>query len=239
MSEWITVRLSDIADLQIGGTPSRENQSYWASEYDFGFPWVSIADLNKKVIFETKEKITRQGALHSNVKFVSAGTLIMSFKLTIGRIAYAGIDLYTNEAIVAICFSGQKISPDLLYFILPGIVENTVVDTAVKGKTLNKKSLGNLRLSIPVELSYQKKIAHILQTIDRAIESTQALIEKYQLIKAGLMHDLFTRGIGTDGKLRPPREAAPRCIRKRRLGGFRRSGSYKGFRTWQKLEFLT
>lgn len=64
----------------------------------------------------------------------------------------------------------------------------------------------------------QRKIARTLQTIDRAIESTQALIEKYQLIKAGLMHDLFTRGIGADGKLRPPREAAPELYQKTAIG---------------------
>ena len=64
----------------------------------------------------------------------------------------------------------------------------------------------------------QRKIARILQTIDQTIESTQALIEKYQLIKAGLMHDLFTRGIGADGKLRPPREAAPELYQETAIG---------------------
>lgn len=58
-------------------------------------------------------------------------------------------------------------------------------------------------------LGLQQKIAAILDVIDQTIEKTEALIEKYQQIKAGLMHDLFTRGIGADGKLRPPREQAP------------------------------
>ena len=57
-------------------------------------------------------------------------------------------------------------------------------------------------------LEAQRKVAQILKTIDQAIEHTSTLIEKYQQIKAGLMHDLFTRGIGADGKLRPPREQA-------------------------------
>ena len=62
------------------------------------------------------------------------------------------------------------------------------------------------------------KIARILQTIDQAIEKTEALIEKYQQIKAGLMHDLFTRGIGADGKLRPPREQAPELYQQTPIG---------------------
>ncbi len=64
------------------------------------------------------------------------------------------------------------------------------------------------KVSVPSEL-VQKRIEKILSTLDRTIAKTEALIEKYQQIKAGLMHDLFTRGIGADGKLRPPREQAP------------------------------
>ncbi len=67
-------------------------------------------------------------------------------------------------------------------------------------------------------LRQNKAIASILSSIDRAIASTEALIEKYQHIKAGLMHDLFTRGIGADGKLRPPREQAPELYRESAIG---------------------
>ncbi|MEQ9237038.1 restriction endonuclease subunit S [Coleofasciculus sp. E2-BRE-01] len=67
-------------------------------------------------------------------------------------------------------------------------------------------------------ISAQKRIADILRAIDRAIAHTEALIEKYQQIKAGLMHDLFTRGIGADGKLRPPRDEAPELYQESAIG---------------------
>jgi type I restriction enzyme S subunit len=69
-----------------------------------------------------------------------------------------------------------------------------------------------------LDVQVQQKIACILQTIDQAIEKTEALIEKYQHIKAGLMHDLFTRGIGADGQLRPPREQAPELYQHTPIG---------------------
>ena len=69
-----------------------------------------------------------------------------------------------------------------------------------------------------IDVQVQRKISRILQTIDQAIEKTEALIEKYQQIKAGLMHDLFTRGIGADGKLRPPREQAPELYQQTPIG---------------------
>jgi type I restriction enzyme, S subunit len=67
-------------------------------------------------------------------------------------------------------------------------------------------------------LEQQRKIATILSTIDTAIEQTEALIEKYQHIKAGLMHDLFTRGVLPTGQLRPPREQAPELYQETAIG---------------------
>lgn len=71
---------------------------------------------------------------------------------------------------------------------------------------------------LPVCPKLQNKIASILSTLDQTIEKTKALIEKYQQIKAGLMHDLFTRGVTADGKLRPSREQAPELYQETAIG---------------------
>jgi type I restriction enzyme S subunit len=208
MSEWQELSLNEAATIEIGGTPSRAVQVFWASSGEDGFPWVSIADLKGRVVVNTRERITAKGVTFSNVKYVAAGTLIMSFKLSIGRAAIAGVNLYTNEAIAAIVPKEGQIRSDLLYYVLPPVAKNAITDTAVKGATLNKNSLGKLRLYVPCDERNQHKIVRILQTIDQAIEHTEALIDKYQQIKAGLMHDLFTRGIGANGQLRPTRDQA-------------------------------
>ena len=75
------------------------------------------------------------------------------------------------------------------------------------------------RLLVPeFPLSIQRKIAAILTSIDTAIEKTEALIAKYQQIKAGLMHDLFTRGVLPNGQLRPPRDQAPELYQESAIG---------------------
>lgn len=66
--------------------------------------------------------------------------------------------------------------------------------------------------------AHQQRIAHILTGIDTAIEKTEALITKYQQIKAGLMHDLFTRGVLPNGQLRPPRDQAPELYQETVIG---------------------
>jgi type I restriction enzyme, S subunit len=73
---------------------------------------------------------------------------------------------------------------------------------------LSTAAIRNAIVRLPPTKRQQEKIGQILQTIDLAIAKTEALIEKYQKVKAGLMQDLFTRGIGKDGKLRPPRSEA-------------------------------
>ena len=89
--------------------------------------------------------------------------------------------------------------------------------------------MGKLTFKVPADYGHQEKIARILQTIDQTIEKTEALIEKYQHIKAGLMHDLFTRGIGADGKLRPPHEQAPELYQQTPIGWIPKE--------WEQLKF--
>jgi type I restriction enzyme S subunit len=101
------------------------------------------------------------------------------------------------------------VSSKFLYYVLPSVAKNAVTDTAIKGVTLNKQKLAALVVRLPKGVETQKSIADILETVDDAIEKTESLIAKYQQIKTGLMHDLFTRGVTADGKLRPPREQAP------------------------------
>lgn len=91
----------------------------------------------------------------------------------------------------------------------------------IKGGTrakLNQAELRDIKVTAPKDKPTQRKIATILSTIDTAIEQTEALIEKYQHIKAGLMHDLFTRGVLPTGQLRPPREQAPELYQEAAIG---------------------
>ena len=216
MVSWQEAPLGELADIAIGGTPSRDVESYWASDRTDGFPWVAISDLHGRIIRETKEQITAAGVNNSNVKLVTAGTVLMSFKLSLGRVAFAGRDLFTNEAIAAFKSRGE-VAEDFLFYVLPEAVRTTATDVAIKGATLNKESLKALRIPYPCK-AVQQRIATILTGIDTTIEKTEALIAKYQQIKAGLMHDLFTRGVLPNGQLRPPREQAPELYQETAIG---------------------
>jgi len=202
MSIWEHNTLGELCTLEIGGTPTRNNPLYWDSENTGSNYWVSIADLKTPEIMETEERITDLGVRHSNAKLFKKGTVLLSFKLTVGRVAIAGRDLYTNEAIAGL--TSEKLDHHFLYYGLQHWNLLKDVDQAIKGITLNKRKLKKIDAHYPPDKKEQSKIAEILATIDRAIAQTEALIAKHQRIKTGLMQDLLTRGIDEHGQLRDP-----------------------------------
>jgi len=143
-------------------------------------------------ITETKEKISNY-ALEKYFKNVSrAGTLLMSFKLTIGRTSILAIDAVHNEAIVSIYPIGSIDKMYLLYY-LPTIDFSKYFDKAVKGNTLNKDKMLVIPIAIP-PVEEQKAIAYVLSAVQEAREKTEKVIEAAKELKKSLMKYLFTYG---------------------------------------------
>jgi type I restriction enzyme, S subunit len=194
--EWRIIPLGDITEIKIGGTPSRKSDNYWDKELITSNHWVAISDINQKYIYKTKERITDDGVKNSNVKLIPPNTVIMSFKLSIGKIAITKVPLFTNEAIAAFLpLRNDILNYNFLYYALNGVNYSEVVDIAVKGQTLNKQKLKDLPLVLP-KLREQHKIAEILSSIDNYIDKTKEIIGQTEKIKKGLMQELFAKGIG-------------------------------------------
>ena len=196
MQKWDTQYLGEIVEIMIGGTPSRANPRYWDSKKETKNIWVSIRDLNRSWITESTEYLSDEGVQNSNVKLIPKGTVLMSFKLTVGRVARAGRDLYTNEAIAA--FEPKKnlsVVPEFLYYGLQEWDLLAEVDQAIKGATLNKEKLGRIACELP-PLAEQKKIAEILSSVDEVIENTESEISKLEDLKKATLNELLTKGIG-------------------------------------------
>jgi type I restriction enzyme S subunit len=102
MNEWVTSTLGQECDIAIGGTPARNRPDYWDSENQTQNYWVAISDLKSRFITATSERLTNEGVANSNAKLVKRGTVLLSFKLSVGRTAIADVDVYTNEAIAAL-----------------------------------------------------------------------------------------------------------------------------------------
>ena len=197
---WKQGRLGELCSIEIGGTPSRGVAAYWDSAHDTSNVWVSIRDMRQRLITGSAEQISGLGVKKSNVKLQQPGTVLLSFKLSIGRVAIAAVPLFTNEAIAGLSPTG--LTRDFLFHGLQGWDLLQAVDQAIKGATLNKQKLKKILFEYPESEREQAKVAEILSTVDRAIEETEALIAKQQRIRTGLLQDLLTRGIDEHGNLR-------------------------------------
>ena len=178
------VKLKQAFDLQMGKTPARNVADYWNGCYS----WVSIADLgniSNKYIVSTREKITDRGIADSKIKIVPKGTVIMSFKLSIGKTAITSEDMYTNEAIIAFHNRGiYNIDTEYLYYFCCGTDWGIGTNKAVMGLTLNKKTLSEREIEIP-DIALQRKVVARLNKIDAIINRRrQQLQELDRLVKS-------------------------------------------------------
>lgn len=177
MDKIINKRFDEVFNLSLGRTPSRGVGAYWGGSHT----WVSIADMScGKYISESKEYITDKALSDTGIPVVKKGTVIMSFKLSIGKVCITDTDLYTNEAIMAFVPKPQyKILPEFLYYYLMCYKWNNS-NEVVLGFTLNKKTISQSIVSIPTSLAEQERIVEVL---DREFERIDAM-------KANAEHNL-------------------------------------------------
>lgn len=177
-------KLGEIFNLQMGKTPDRHSPKFWNEGTE---PWISIADLTKcnKYIENTAEKITATAVDESGIKIIPKNTVIMSFKLSIGKVAITPKEMYSNEAIMSFIDKGVlKIEPVYLYYLLMHKDWDTGTNKAVMGKTLNKASLSQMTVNIH-GYSEQLKIIKALDAASSIIAARkQQLTELDNLIKA-------------------------------------------------------
>src|ERR1051325_9530056 len=156
-NEWQTKRLGELCEIELGKTPARANSAFWDEKRETSNVWLSIADLLRaedNIVVDSKEYVSDKGA--EICKPVPKGTLLVSFKLTLGRLAFAGRDIFTNEAIAArTIFNERELSKEFLFFLLHffdwvGAAEN---DVKLKGMTLNKAKLKEIDIHYPKTLA--------------------------------------------------------------------------------------
>ncbi len=143
--DWSWKTLGEISSLSLGKTPDSKNAAYWNGDID----WVSISDMQNGIVADTSRKITEKAVIDKMGVPTPAGTLIMSFKLSIGKVAILSKAMYHNEAIAAINVNESIVTNQWLYTILPLMVTFGASSNAVKGSTLNKKSMQALQIPVP------------------------------------------------------------------------------------------
>ncbi len=197
-----------------GGTPPTEVEAFWRGD----IPWVTGADFTTHGIDEFRRFVSHDAVSQTATNVIGKGELLLVTRTGVGKLAIAPCDIAISQDITGVYPDTDQVDVVFLYHRMQQGVEDLKKlnqGTSIKG--IVRKDLLTYPLELP-PIPQQGRIAEILSTVDEAIEQTEALIAKTQQIKAGLMHDLFTRGVTPDGKLRPPRDEAPESYKESPLG---------------------
>lgn len=182
-SEWENKRLDSFTNFRMGFTPDTKNDKFWKGDND----WLSIAGMNSKYISKGNKKISDSSL--GNKKPFPADTLIMSFKLTLGRCAILRENVFTNEAICGF-ENNETFNNEYLYYALSNTDVASFGSQAVKGLTLNSENIGSIIVPFP-SLSEQEKVANFLSTLDGQITLEKEKLTQLKLQKQGYMQRIF------------------------------------------------
>jgi len=171
--------LGDIADVALGGTPSRSCPAYWGGDN----LWISVSSLGKGEIFDGPERITDAGIANSSTRLVEKGSVLMSFMMTVGKMGIAGCDLYTNQSIAAINPGDEALHKFVYYYLMHKKTFHTTGSIGAGG--MNKASIKQIKIPVP-PLDVQAAIVAELDEIELMKERLKVAIadQKSELAKS-------------------------------------------------------
>ncbi|MEG4521026.1 MULTISPECIES: restriction endonuclease subunit S [unclassified Microcoleus] len=202
--DWDVVPLSSVFQIQSGATPLRtKHQSYFVGGT---IPWVKTMDLNEGWIVDTDERITEIALKECSVQLLPPKTVLIAMYggwEQIGRTGILKDSATTNQAISSLIKISPLVEPEFVLralqygrFRWKGIAASTRKDP-----NITRDDVVNFLIPLP-PLDEHRQIAEILDTVDETIAHTSSLIAKLKQMKAGLLHDLLTRGLDENGELR-------------------------------------
>lgn len=199
---WRDRRLRDLGRAVGGGTPSRSRVEYWSGS----IPWASVKDFSDDdvVLYDTSEHISREGLTSSASTLVPENTPIVCTRMAVGRCALTTQPTAINQDLKALLLS-EEIDRRFLIRLLRHLgreLDRVSVGSTVRGVTLGDLLSVNLRY--PTAKVEQTGIATVFDAMDEAITKAESVIAKLTQIRAGLLHDLLSRGLDENGELRDP-----------------------------------
>ncbi len=191
-NHWVTTRVKHVARFTTGWTPPTGDES----SFDGENLWANISDLGPRVIESTAKRISDNAVAVSGLPISPRGSLLFSFKLSVGQVSFAGRDMYTNEAI-ATFLPTPFARLDYLYYALPFFVSKNAVENIYGAKLLNQELIRSAPIVLPTN-NEQRAIAAFLDRetarIDALIEKKRRLIELLQEKRVTLTFTAVTKG---------------------------------------------
>ena len=183
------VKLNTLTQINIGSTPSTKDSMYWDNGSNI---WITVSELNNNLIpiVDSKKKITDIAINNCKPKLVKKGSILMSFKLSIGKLGIAGSDLYTNEAILHIdtqCLELNK----YLYYHLFSLPINNNASGCIGNGSLNKEKLKDINIYIQKDKNKRLEIIEYLDILETEKNSIDSKINNINLLNKKVIENTY------------------------------------------------
>jgi len=192
VNPWVHTRLSELASIRNGGTPSTLRSEFW----DGDIPWCTPTDITAlqggKYLRETARKITQMGLENSSAELIPANSIVMTSRATIGECAINDVPLSTNQGFKNF-LPYEGVNTEFLYYLLTTKKKDFI--RLCGGSTfleIGKAQLAKFAVYLPTQKSEQAEIAEILSDMDAEIEALEQKLAKARAVKQGMMQQLLT-----------------------------------------------
>lgn len=189
---WKVLRADEIFRINIGKTPPRE-QDEWFNDADSGIKWVSIKDINNSTVYmlNTSETVTGNAVNKFNMNVAKIDTVILSFKLTVGKVAITTEEMVTNEAIAHFNIDDEtRMNSEFIYFYLKNFPYDSLGSTSSIGTAINSKIVKAMPVLLPPKSCIQefgKKVKPSFQMIKTLLKQNAKLREARDILLPRLM----------------------------------------------------
>ena len=184
---WESKKLGDVCQVVTGSTPKTNISEYW----DGNYPWVTPAELKGDVyISDTARHITEEAIAHTNLTLLPIGTVLLSSRAPIGKVAITTIEMYCNQGFKNLICS-DAINNKYLYLWLSGKTE--YLNSLGRGATfkeISKTIVENVIIPLP-PLSIQKSIVSELDKINELIRLKKEQLKDYDNLAQSIFYEMF------------------------------------------------
>lgn len=196
---WEVIKLKYKYHFQTGATPNTGKKE----NFEGDLRWANISDLNGSVVYDTTKHINKEAASKCSMNISPKGSLMYSFKLSVGTVAFCGEDMYTNEAIAS--FIPQKNDLKYLFYCAPIFIIHNANRNIYNAPLLNQELIKNALICLP-SLNEQTVIAAYLDThcakIDNLISIQQKRIALLQELKQSVITHAVTKGLNPNVEMK-------------------------------------
>lgn len=181
-------RLGDICTVISGTTPKSNCPEYWGGNIN----WVTPAELTDEsdVIYESQRKITQQAVIDSSLKSFPAGTVLLSSRAPIGKVAIAGIEMYCNQGFKNLICSDKVYNRYLYHFLKDKTAYLNSLGRGATFKEISKSIVENIQIPLP-PIDEQHKIAAVLDKVSDLIAKRRQQLDKLDLLVKSKFVEMF------------------------------------------------